>query len=68
MNKLALIQALKDSSNLSKSEAERIVNLFFNEIGDALSNGDQVKSGGCVPFTLKNTGHTPAEIPKPLRS
>jgi integration host factor subunit beta len=60
MNKLALIQALKDSSNLSKSEAERIVNLFFNEIGDALANRDRVEIRGLCSFYVKkyrsNTG------------
>ncbi len=40
MNKVDLIQALKDSNYLSKSEAEAVVNLFFNEIGDALAQGD----------------------------
>lgn len=31
MNKLELIQVLKDTNGLSKTEAERVVNLFFNE-------------------------------------
>ena len=37
MNKIDLIQALKDSNNLSKSEAEKIVNLFFDKISEALA-------------------------------
>jgi hypothetical protein len=32
MNKANLIQALKDANNLTKSEAEKIVTLFFDKI------------------------------------
>jgi nucleoid DNA-binding protein len=32
MNKVNLIQALKDANNLTKSEAEKIVTLFFDKI------------------------------------
>ncbi|BBO87546.1 HU family DNA-binding protein [Desulfosarcina ovata] len=39
MNKLELIQALKEAANLSKSEATAIVDIFFNEMTNALSNG-----------------------------
>jgi hypothetical protein len=31
MDKIDLIQALKDSNHLSKSEAETAINLFFNK-------------------------------------
>jgi nucleoid DNA-binding protein len=37
MNKIDLIQGLKDSNNLSRSEAETIVTLFFNQMADALA-------------------------------
>jgi hypothetical protein len=43
MNKVDLIQALKDSKNLSKSEAEAVINLFFNKMADALAQGDRVE-------------------------
>jgi hypothetical protein len=43
MNKVDLIQALKDSKNLSKSEAEAVINLFFNKMVDALAQGDSVE-------------------------
>jgi integration host factor subunit beta len=51
MNKPDLIQALKDSNRLSRSEAETIVNLFFNQMAEALAQGDRVKSGVFVPFS-----------------
>jgi integration host factor subunit beta len=59
MNKIDLIQALKDSNNLTKSEAERIINLFFNEIADALAQGDRVEIRGlCSFFVKKYKGYT----------
>ena len=64
MNKVDLIQALKESNILSKSESETIINLFFNKIVDALAKGIELKSGAFVPFSLKNTVDIPAETPK----
>jgi nucleoid DNA-binding protein len=37
MNKVNLIQALKDSNHLSKTEAETVINLFFNKMAAALA-------------------------------
>ena len=63
MNKLDLIQALKDSNHLSKSEAETVVNLFFNEMADALAQGDRVEIRGLCSFFVKEysvyTGRNP---------
>ncbi len=53
MNKLELINALKESNSLSKSEAAKIVNLFFNEMADALANGDRVEIRGLCSFYVK---------------
>ena len=59
MNKIELIQALKDTNNLSKSEAEAAVNLLFNAMNDALSNGDRVEIRGlCSFFVKKYKGYT----------
>jgi nucleoid DNA-binding protein len=43
MDKVDLIQALKDSNHLAKSEADAIINRFFNEV-DALAQGERVVS------------------------
>jgi len=63
MNKLDLIQALKDSNHLSKSEAKTVVNLFFNEMADALAQGDRVEIRGLCSFFVKRykayTGRNP---------
>ena len=63
MNKLELINALKESNGLSKSEAVKIVNLFFNEMADALADGDRVEIRGLCSFYVKSykayTGRNP---------
>jgi integration host factor subunit beta len=64
MNKVDLIQALKDSNYLSKSEAEAVVNLFFNEIGDALAQGDRVEIRGLCSFFVKKYGGYTGRNPK----
>jgi integration host factor subunit beta len=56
MNKVDLIQALKDSNNLSRSEAETVVNLFFDKIAAALAQGDRVEIGGLCSFFVKKYG------------
>jgi integration host factor subunit beta len=53
MNKVDLIQALKDSNNLSESEAESVVSLFFDQMADALSQGDRVEIRGLCSFFVK---------------
>ena len=59
MNKIDLIQALKDSNHLSRSEAETFVNLFFDKIADALEKGDRVEIRGlCSFFVKKYSGYT----------
>ena len=39
MKKLELIQALRDPSRISKTEAESVVNIFFNTMSDRLADG-----------------------------
>ena len=41
MNKLDLIKTLKNETDLTKSEAEAVVNLFFNEMANALADEEQ---------------------------
>jgi integration host factor subunit beta len=53
MNKLELIQALKKNNGLSKFEAAAIVDLFFNEIANALAEGDRVEIRGLCSFFVK---------------
>ena len=64
MNKLELIQALKDSNGLSRSEAEEVVNLFFNEMAAALSKGERVEIRGFCSFFVKEYGSYTGRNPK----
>jgi integration host factor subunit beta len=63
MNKLELIQALRDANGLSKIEAESVVNIFFNAMSDALANGDRVEIRGLFSIFIKEykpyTGRNP---------
>ena len=53
MNKLDLTAALKNEAELTKSEAAEVVNLFFNEMANALTDGDRVEIRGLCSFFVK---------------
>lgn len=63
MNKLELIQEVKDRTRLSKQESAEIVKLFFNSITEALAKGDRVEIRGLFSFFIKEyagyTGRNP---------
>lgn len=52
MNKSDLMMALKENVNLSRQEAEKIVNVFFRSIEDSLGNGGRVEIRGFGSFTV----------------
>ena len=59
MNRVDLIQALKNSNYLSKSEAESVVNLFFDQMAEALAQGDRVEIRDlCSFYKKKYSGYT----------
>ena len=53
MKKLELIRALKDASDLSKSEAAAVVDIFFNEMASELAQGGRVEIRGLCSFFVK---------------
>ena len=53
MNKLNLIQALRDAADLTKQEAEKVVTLFFNDMANALANGERVEIRGFWSLFVK---------------
>ena len=63
MNKLELVQAVKDSNGLSKLEADSVVNLFFSVIATALARGERVEIRGFCSIYVKEyksyTGRNP---------
>jgi integration host factor subunit beta len=63
MNKLELIQTLKDATNLPKYQSAAVVDVFFNGMIDALAKGDRVEIRGLCSFFVKEydgyTGRNP---------
>jgi integration host factor subunit beta len=63
MNKLELIETLKTKAGLTKNEATAVVNLFFNEMANALASDDRVEIRGLCSFYVKKyksyTGRNP---------
>jgi integration host factor subunit beta len=53
MNKIDLIQALKDSNHLSISEDETVINLFFDKMAEALAQGGRVEIRCLCSFSVK---------------
>ena len=64
MNKLELIQASKDATELYRSEAEEFVNLFFNEMAATLAKGARVEIRGFCSFFVKEYGSYTGRNPK----
>ena len=63
MNKLELISALKNKSNISKAEAAKVVEIFFNSMSQALAEKERVEIRGLCSFFVKDyksyTGRNP---------
>ena len=63
MNKADLIQTLSTTTDISKIEAAKIVNLFFEQMATALEKGDRVEIRGLCSFYVKEyegyTGRNP---------
>jgi integration host factor subunit beta len=53
MNKLEIIKTLRNECQISKKEAATIVDLFFNEMANALAKGDRVEIRGLCSFFVK---------------
>lgn len=63
MNKLEIIAALKNEANISKAEAAKVVQLFFDNMADAMADGERVEIRGLCSFFVKEyksyTGRNP---------
>jgi integration host factor subunit beta len=53
MNKLELIDTLKDECQISKKEAAAVVDMFFDQISAALAEGDRIEIRGLCSFFVK---------------
>ena len=63
MNKLEMISALSGESNISRAEAAKVVQLFFDSMAEALANKERVELRGLWSFSLRKyegyTGRNP---------
>ena len=63
MNKLELIAALKNEADISKAEASKVVQIFFDDMAEAMAKGDRVEIRGLCSFYVKEyksyTGRNP---------
>ena len=50
MNKMELIERLKEEAGIAKKEAKAIVTLFFDKMTAALANGNRVEIRGWAPL------------------
>ena len=54
MNKADLINALAEQNNMTKKDADKVVNSVLEIIGQALKNGDKVQLMGFGAFEVKS--------------
>ena len=63
LNKLELVKSLQDEANLTKSDAQAVVDIFFGNMADALVKGRRVEIRGLCSFFIKKyksyTGRNP---------
>lgn len=63
MNKLELISALKNETDISKAEAAKVVQIFFDSMADTMAEGGRVEIRGLCSFFVKEyksyTGRNP---------
>jgi len=54
MNKLELIAAMKEEAGISKTEAAKVVQIFFDDMASAMARGKRVEIRGLCSFYVKN--------------
>ena len=63
MNKLELVSALKNATGISKTDAAKVVQIFFDSMADTLAAGERVEIRGLCSFFVKEyksyTGRNP---------
>jgi integration host factor subunit beta len=63
LNKLGLIQELKEKCHLTRDEASKVVEVFFGEMAKAFVKGERVEIRGLCSFHIKDyapyTGRNP---------
>ena len=64
VTKMELANVLFDELGLNKREAKEFVELFFEEIRDALADGENVKFSGFGSFSVRDKPRRPGRNPR----
>ena len=64
LTKADIAESLYEELGLNKREARELVEIYFDEIKEALSNGKQVKLSGFGNFDLRDKKERPGRNPK----
>jgi integration host factor subunit alpha len=64
LTKAEMAERLFEELGLNKREAKELVELFFEEVRNALERGEQVKLSGFGNFTLRDKNQRPGRNPK----
>lgn len=64
LTKAEMAECLFDELGLNKREAKELVELFFEEVRDALVKGNHVKLSGFGNFALRDKSPRPGRNPK----
>lgn len=64
LTKADMVERLYDEIGLNKREAKELVEMFFEEIKNALERGHHVKLSGFGNFTLRDKSERPGRNPK----
>ena len=64
LTKAGIAESLYEELGLNKREARELVEIYFDELKEALSNGKQVKLSGFGNFDLRDKKERPRRNPK----
>ena len=64
LTKAGIAESLYEKLGLNKREARELVEIYFDELKEALSNGKQVKLSGFGNFDLRDKKERPGRNPK----
>ena len=66
LTRAALAETLAEKMGFSKAESKKVVEFFFEEIHEALENGETVKLHGFGIFELRQKPERPGRNPRTL--
>jgi integration host factor subunit beta len=65
MTKAELVEDVAEAAELTKKDAERLVEIVFESIIETLNQGEKIELRGFGSFTCANEELVAAEIPRP---